>query len=48
MLKSNPTRERFSRLALLESTGPVASSLLLSGFSITLPSNKQRMRFPCP
>jgi len=37
-----------TRLAVLESTGPVAASWRLSGCSITLPSHQQSIRFLCP
>src|SRR6266853_720692 len=46
-LKTSPFLERFSRLALLETTGHNPSSLLLCGFSMTLPSQIHTILFPC-
>src|SRR6266542_901343 len=46
-LNTSPFFERCSRLALLETTGHNPSILLVSGFSMTLPSQIQKILFPC-
>ena len=46
-LQTSPFLERFSRVAFLETTGHNPSSLLLSGCSLTLPSQIHRILVPC-
>jgi hypothetical protein len=46
-LQTRSFLERCSRLALLETTGHHPSLLLLSAFSLTLPSQRQTILFPC-
>ena len=46
-LQTSPFLERFSRVAFLETTGHNPSSLLLSGCSLTLPSQRHRILVPC-